>query len=386
MISLDDGKNEMAVVTDVTMGGASMNDGELEVMVHRRCQKDDSRGVQEPINETMCGCNDIGADPGKMGENGHEGDGGCDCQGLTMRGSAFVIFDTVQNAHKTRRELIETLNFAPTLAFTKAAAVKTPSMTAIAAELPANVKLMTISSNYKEWNDNKLILRLAHMYAVGEHATLSLPAKVDLSAVFAKQGLKLTSISETLLTANQPRAAWEAKKKVWPTEQMHYNTNIEGAQTEVVPLDESDPTMSITIRAMELKTCTHTRLFSTHLTRVYLSQPLIRSSPAHSARTPSPTHRICALARCRPCRVRLGICTHSSTCAPERRAHVKVRLAGYRIHGSPPRMMTASHWAPEKEKIVNEYISLCTTKPSHCSRHVMSRLVPYQPCSCHVCL
>lgn len=51
MISLDDGKNEMAVVTDVTMGGASMNDGELEVMVHRRCQKDDSRGVQEPINE-----------------------------------------------------------------------------------------------------------------------------------------------------------------------------------------------------------------------------------------------------------------------------------------------------------------------------------------------
>lgn len=52
MISLDDGKNELAVVTDVTMGGASMKDGELEVMVHRRCQKDDSRGVQEPY--VMC--------------------------------------------------------------------------------------------------------------------------------------------------------------------------------------------------------------------------------------------------------------------------------------------------------------------------------------------
>ncbi len=255
MISLDDGKNEMAVVTDVTMGGASMNDGELEVMVHRRCQKDDSRGVQEPINETMCGCNDIGAQPGQMGENGHEGDGGCDCQGLTMRGSAYVVFDTIQNAHKTRRELIETLNFAPTLAFTKAATIKTPSMTAIAGELPSNVKLMTISSNYKEWNDGKLILRLAHKYAVGEHATLSQPAKVDLATIFAKQGLKLTGISETLLTANQPKEAWEAKKKVWPTQQMHYNTNVEGAQVERVPLDESDPSMSITIRAMELKTC-----------------------------------------------------------------------------------------------------------------------------------
>ena len=203
----------------------------------------------------MCGCNDIGAAPGKMGANGHEGDGGCDCQGLTMRGSAYVVVDTLQNAHKTRRELIETLNFAPTLAFTKASTIKTPSMTAIAADLPANVKLMTISSNYKEWNDNKLILRLAHKYAVGEHDTLSQPAKVDLATIFAKQGLKLTSISETLLTANQPKEAWEAKKKVWPTEQMHYNTNVEGAQVERVPLDDSDPNMSITIRAMELKTC-----------------------------------------------------------------------------------------------------------------------------------
>ena len=254
MISVDDGKNELAVVTDVTMGGASMNDGELEVMVHRRCQKDDSRGVQEPINETMCGCNDIGATPGKMGENGHEGDGGCDCEGLTMRGSAYVIFDTMQKAHEVRRQLVETLNFPPTLAFAKGSAIKTPSMTSIAAELPANVKLMTISNNYAKWNDGKMILRLSHMYAVGEHATLSLPAKIDLSAVFAKTGLKLTSISETLLTANQPREAWEAKKKVWPTEQMHYNTNVGGAQVERYPLDEADPTMSITIRAMELKT------------------------------------------------------------------------------------------------------------------------------------
>ena len=32
-------------------------DGEIEIMVHRRIQVDDSRGVQEPLNETMCGCN-----------------------------------------------------------------------------------------------------------------------------------------------------------------------------------------------------------------------------------------------------------------------------------------------------------------------------------------
>lgn len=61
MISLDDGKTELVAVIDASMGGSSMADGSLELMVHRRCQQDDHRGVQEPLNETMCGCNDIGA-------------------------------------------------------------------------------------------------------------------------------------------------------------------------------------------------------------------------------------------------------------------------------------------------------------------------------------
>merc|ERR1712072_861160 len=73
MISIDEqsmSKRSMAIVTDVSQGGASLRDGQIELMVHRRVQADDSRGVQEPINETMCGCNDIGANPGAMGAHG----------------------------------------------------------------------------------------------------------------------------------------------------------------------------------------------------------------------------------------------------------------------------------------------------------------------------
>ena len=254
MISLDDGKNEMAVVVDTTMGGSSMADGSLEVMVHRRCQKDDSRGVQEPINETMCGCNDIGAAPGKMGEHGHEGDGGCDCEGLTMRGSTYLIVDTVQNAHATRRQLIEKLNFPPTLAFSKgAAAPTTPMMSAIQGQLPPNVKLLTVSNNYQEWNDGQLILRLGHMYAVDEHATLSKPATFSLSDIFAKAGLKVTAASETMLTANQPRAAWEAKKLTWPTTEIVDRGVSANPQEDRVFLDESDDSMTVTLNAMEVK-------------------------------------------------------------------------------------------------------------------------------------
>eukprot|EP01046_Picozoa_sp_COSAG06_P065147 COSAG06_NODE_15875_length_1038_cov_1.277955_1_plen_160_part_10 len=118
---------------------------------------DDSRGVQEPLNEvrkrnfwlrlfiltmiilprqardkrrktpkkdrafsslqTMCGCNDIGATPGQMGAHGHEADGGCECEGLTMRGKSYLVFDTVDKANAQRRVLSEALNFPPTLAF-----------------------------------------------------------------------------------------------------------------------------------------------------------------------------------------------------------------------------------------------------------------------------
>lgn len=59
MLSLDDGEKEMAVVTDVSMGGTSMADGQLEIMVHRRCQHDDHRGVQEPLNEVRCKDHDV---------------------------------------------------------------------------------------------------------------------------------------------------------------------------------------------------------------------------------------------------------------------------------------------------------------------------------------
>lgn len=44
--------NVLSVVTDRSQGGASLRDGELELMVHRRLQADDARGVGEPLNET----------------------------------------------------------------------------------------------------------------------------------------------------------------------------------------------------------------------------------------------------------------------------------------------------------------------------------------------
>merc|ERR1740121_1377041 len=146
----DDEKDaEMVVLTDVSQGGSSLAPGEIELMVHRRIQEDDSRGVQEPLNETMCGCNDINAQPGKMGAHGHEGDGGCWCAGLTVRGRHWLIFDTIENSHEERRQLAERLSFPATTAFTEGdKKISNPTWSALESALPKNVRLMTITSNY----------------------------------------------------------------------------------------------------------------------------------------------------------------------------------------------------------------------------------------------
>lgn len=154
-----------------------------------------------------------------MGKFGHEGDGGCECAGLTVRGSFYIVVDKVSDAHSTRRQLIEQLNFPPVYAFAKTDGhdIEQKTFSALSAELPANVKLMTVTNNYASVHNGQVLLRLAHMYELNEHDTLSAPATVDFTTVFAKAGLKVTAAVETTLTANQDREGADARRKAWPT-------------------------------------------------------------------------------------------------------------------------------------------------------------------------
>ena len=97
-----------------------------------------------------------------MGAHGAEGDGGCVCEGLTVRkapglssadyprlscitsimfdfvrvqvrGKHWLVFDTVDRAHAARRVLSEHLNFPPLLAFAPAASIAEVESTAAAA-------------------------------------------------------------------------------------------------------------------------------------------------------------------------------------------------------------------------------------------------------------
>lgn len=260
MMSLDDGEVELAILTDVSQAGASLSDGSLEFMVHRRIQQDDSRGVQEPLNETMCGCNDIGAAPGAMGVHGHEGDGGCACAGLTVRGRHWLIFDTVANSHEIRRERSEGLNFPATLAFhkpeSKASAPDRMEFQAVSAALPKNLKLVTLTSNYASFNKGMFMLRLSHLYEAGEHPTLAQPVTINLEEIFGKAGLAIKSAYETTLTGNQPLAEYEARKHQWETRYANEAVAAHMEATGAIAFEErvkfEYPT--VTIRPMEVRT------------------------------------------------------------------------------------------------------------------------------------
>jgi len=258
MMSLDDGVHELAVLTDVAQGGASLADGELEYMVHRRVQEDDSRGVQEPLNETMCGCNDIGAAPGNMGAHGHEGDGGCECAGLTMRGKHWIVFGAIDEVHEARRTLSEQINFPATLAFQKSddQALATTHYSALTQALPDNVKLVTLTSNYADANDGKWLLRLSHLYEAGEHPTLAQPVVVDLEKVFASAGLKITAATEMTLTGNQPLAQADARKHQWNTRAANSAVAAQMADFKAQAFETRVPFVypQMTIRPMEVRT------------------------------------------------------------------------------------------------------------------------------------
>lgn len=193
------------VAVDRSLGGASITDGSLELMVHRRTEADDHRGVAQPMNETMCGCRD--QDPKHIGQ--------CECAGLTIRGLNRVVFDTTDKAHAARRVISENINFDAVLAFS-ADKPSTPSKTNVAAELPPNVKLMTLGVISPQYND-KVYIRLAHLYEAGEHPELSKPVTVNLATIFAKDGLKVTAAEEVSLTGNRTPQELEAAKLKWKT-------------------------------------------------------------------------------------------------------------------------------------------------------------------------
>ncbi|CAN0870191.1 Probable alpha-mannosidase At5g13980 [Linum grandiflorum] len=199
-IYAEDDEKELSVLVDRALGGTSIKDGQIELLLHRRLLLDDSRdseGLDEALNETVCA---------------HD-----KCMGLTIQGKYYYRIDPIGEGAKWRRSFGQHVYSPLLLAFaeeemdnpTNLHATTTFSGLAPSYTLPDNVALVTL----QELDDGKVLLRLAHLYEDGEDKDLSEKATVELRKLFP--GKKIEKIVEMSLSANQERTEMEKKRLVW---------------------------------------------------------------------------------------------------------------------------------------------------------------------------
>ncbi|GMH06556.1 hypothetical protein Nepgr_008396 [Nepenthes gracilis] len=226
-IYVTDNKSELSVLVDRATGGTSMVDGEVELMLHRRTLLDDSRGVEEPLDETVCLQNK--------------------CEGLTVRGNYYININHLGAGARWRRTVGQEIYSPLLLAFAREENWK-PSHQANSSFmdpnycLPPNVVLITL----QELEDGRILIRLAHLYEADEDLEYSTMATIELKKVFA--GKEIKEVKETSLSANQGK--WQMRRLNWKVE--GDNDAEEPSPIRGGPVDAS--TLVVELGPMEIRT------------------------------------------------------------------------------------------------------------------------------------
>ncbi|KAI3727103.1 hypothetical protein L1987_66912 [Smallanthus sonchifolius] len=229
-IYLKDEKSELSILVDRSVGGSSIVDGQLELMLHRRLLYDDGKGVAEALNETVCVGND--------------------CRGLAVQGKYYIRMDPLGEGAKWRRSYGQEIYSPLLLAFTeqdgnKATNFQVSKFSGMDStySLPDNVVLLTL----QELEDGNVLLRLAHLYEIGEDKDLSVMTSVELKKLLSKR--KIIKVSEMSLSANQGREEMEKKRLVW---------KVEGSKSDEPTVQRGGPVdpknLVVELAPMEIRT------------------------------------------------------------------------------------------------------------------------------------
>ncbi|XP_060644902.1 lysosomal alpha-mannosidase isoform X1 [Drosophila nasuta] len=184
-IALEDSTARMAILTDRAQGGSSMQDGALELMVHRRLLHDDAFGVGEALNETEYGI------------------------GLIARGKnhlfigASLIREDISLKAMERLVQLETLLpswkfFSNMKEYTQQQWLSefTNSYTGISSTLPKSAHLLTL----EPWHDNELLVRFEHILEKDEDSNYSKYVQFNVKDVLG--GFNIVDMRETTLDGN----------------------------------------------------------------------------------------------------------------------------------------------------------------------------------------
>jgi lysosomal alpha-mannosidase len=165
-------KLQLTVVVDRSRSSASLSAGELETMIHRRLLKDDYRGVNEPLNDSSI-----------------------------MASKEWLVVSNITGAASIYRPLAKKAYHPFVLAFGPSTSYSTwnnqykTDFAPLGLTVPPNVQVL----NFVPLGGGSYILRLHHIFQVGEDTTLSQPVTVDISTLLT--GYAVSSVQETQLTA-----------------------------------------------------------------------------------------------------------------------------------------------------------------------------------------
>ena len=170
---------QFSVLSQSTHAVSSLASGQIEVMLHRRCSRDDARGMNEPL---------------------------ADLDRITA--PLRLVFDGKAEASRVGHRHVNELQFPPNVLYGLPALVQpvaVPTYRGLRVDLPENVHL--ISANPRNATHNEVIVRLLHQFEADEHPTLSQPVTVSLDLFNDLAVLDVEERTLTLLHQVDPNPA-----------------------------------------------------------------------------------------------------------------------------------------------------------------------------------
>lgn len=221
---------QLSVLSDRSESMASLQNGQLEFMVHRRLTKDDNRGVGEALNETTGGMEPY---PSWKRQG----------VGITVSGKLYLLLSDLNDGMMETRTMMDQVfqNFKVFYSRTSLPLPQLQVTPPLGLELPLNCQLLTLET----WAQNILLLRLAHQFAVGEDVKLSVPLQIDVGALLQKYNP--SRMEEMSLSVNQLKSTMAANRIQWPVV-----ANAHALVNEFAPSTTSG--FITTLNPMEVKT------------------------------------------------------------------------------------------------------------------------------------
>nr|APA33853.1 seminal fluid protein [Nilaparvata lugens] len=258
--AIKDDQRRVTVLVDRAQGAASLQDGEIEIMVHRRLLYDDNKGVSEPLDEIQFGeglvtrgthivqltRSENAATPSHSSTHRIHGSPVANEHSATQQDQPIsdVVFSEGAEKHRTAANRIVN---SPWLSFYRTHKTATEWLSSHKTQyngilknpLPSNVNLLTL----QWWSANSFLVRFEHMYDVNEHQTLSQPVTFNCSDFFSD--FTITKAVELNLSASKEKQNMSRLR--WRHEGPITKTN----QPDNKPLDES---LTVTLNPMEIRT------------------------------------------------------------------------------------------------------------------------------------